>query len=176
MTIRKEYARFLEERLAPSKVDIPGFSPGCVAVRLLTDSQATEAKVEAFKHVEKLCKEAGIAVSAFDAADPEALERERQIQMVYRAFVDGEAEADDDDPNLAFRSAAQVRDLDSVTIDLLFDTYLAFQTSKVARAEFDPTTLDDLLSGLREDGSEGVLATLDAAQLRMILVAVARRG
>lgn len=175
MTIRKEFAGFIMERLRCSPVDIPGFSRGSASVRLLTDAQTSEAKIAAYKHLEKQCKEAGITVSALDSVDPEAFDREKQIQTVYRAFVDGVPDEDDDDPALAFSSANSVRELDTVTVDALHETYLAFQTMKIVRPEFESEAIDNLLAGLREPGSEALLAALDAQALRMILVAIARR-
>lgn len=175
MTIRKEFAGFIMERLRCSAVDIPGFTPGSASVRLLTDAQASEAKIAAYKHLEKRCKEAGIAVSALDSVDPEAFDREKQVQIVYRAFVDGVPDEDEDDPALAFSSANNVRELDTATVDALHEIYLAYQTMKIVKPEFDSAALDDLLAGLRDPGSEALLAPLDAQTLRMILTAIARR-
>lgn len=175
MTLRKQYRAMLDERLRPSVVDVPGFDPHTIAVRLLTDAQITEAKIEAFRVIDERCKEAGVSPSALNAVDAEVYDRERVVQIIARAFVSAEhAEKDFDDPEPAF-TATMVRSMDAIAVQELFDAYLAFQDTRAFRQNLTAAQIDEIAESLTKPGNEAALALLTDEQLRALAVALAKR-
>lgn len=174
MTLRNKYRALLDERLRPSRIDVPGFG-SMLAVRLLTDAQITEAKIEAFRVIEERCKDAGVSPSAINAVDAEVYDRERVVQLIARAYVDAShAEKDLDDPDPAF-TASMVREMDAIAVQELFEAYLAFQDTRAFRNPLTSAQIDEIAESLTKPGNEAALALLTDEQLRALAVALAKR-
>ena len=90
-----------------------------VGVRCLTETEIDSAQVEAQCYLEGLCRRSDLLLKGFVDIDPEALEREKQRQMIARAFVDPDRT---EEP--FFASAVQVRKLTSVVIARLWELYM----------------------------------------------------
>ena len=174
MTIGDEFRALLEDRLTPQPVDLHGYSRGSVCVRLLTDEQVSEARIEAFRHVDAQCKEAGVAVHGLADIDPEIYDRERMVQTIASAFVEPlKPDEDYDEARPAFR-ASSIRAMDSVTVDEMYDVYLAYQNSKTIRLKLEGDDLAAFAAALREDGNEAALSVLDETGLRALVMALVR--
>lgn len=108
----------LRGRRAVRRVPFPG-SEGRhhIGIRVLVDDEVDACRLAAVRY----CKERGADLSA----DPEFLDREIQRQIVWRSTVDPDASGDD--PPAFFPSFKDVRKLDTVTVEALFNAYLEHQ-------------------------------------------------
>ncbi len=175
MSIGTDYGALLTERMRAWPVDVSGFERGSISVRLLSDAQASACKISAYKRIEEQCKEAGVSLRGLLDVDSEVFDRERIRQIIHLAFVNSETVTDDFDDAAPALQMSMVRDLDTVTVDELYDVYLAYQNAKSMVIDINPDHVEELIVSLQLPGSEAALAVLDESALRVLVTAMARR-
>jgi hypothetical protein len=173
MTLAKQYHARIAERLKPQEADVHGYERGSIAVRLLTESEDCKARIAAHKHLEQQCKDEGIRLLDFMELDPSAFDRERNVQLIATAFVDGgRVDLDFDDPEPAF-TPSQVRGMDTVAVDELVDAYHAYQNTRTSNVTLGDDDVADLAARLQTPGGDALLASIDAAGLRILVIKLA---
>lgn len=172
----KEIRKLLAARRAPVATKLPSSDIPC-SMRLLSDREIDEAKIAAFKHLENKCKDEGVDVLRFLTADPEAYDRERARQVVFRSTLQAPKDEEDDEPARFFSSAEAVRELDSVVIAALLNVYEDVQDVRTAHREIPEATIEAFLDTTKEDRTfPGSLSTLDARTLRALVRALVTRA
>lgn len=174
MTIASDYHALITERLRPQDVNIAGFERGSVCVRLLTDEDVSDAKIDAYKFMDDQCKAKGVRLLDLMEADPEPFERERQRQQIHRAFIDAltiDEEFDDYRPAL---DLTRLRRMDSVMLDDLFDIYERYQAIRTIRVDVSEDEVATYAAALREPGNDAALSVLDDAALRALCMGMAK--
>lgn len=174
----KELRKLLAERRRPMATTMPVTGAPC-AMRLLSDAEIDDAKLAAFRYLEERAKREGVDALRFLAADPEAYDRERGRQVIFRALLQAPKD-EDDEPARFFSTADQVRELDSVVLAVLLDVYGDVQEVRTAHRMLLPETVDAFVaSGATDDSIDSTLSMLDGPTLRSLvrsLVARVRQG
>lgn len=152
-------------------VNVPGFE--ALFIRPLSDLEVSRARLAAQKHLEAECREAGLQLRGAVDLDPELLDRERTVQVVFRAYVTP-AKDPDDEPDTAFESVGWVRALDTVLVQALFDAYVAALEQRAVTEPVNAEALDSLVTTIRA-GGEGALLFIAPLDLRRIIVALTAR-
>lgn len=170
----KEIRKLIRERQKPSATTLPGSEMAC-GVRLLSDVEIDQCKVAAFKYLDGLARERGIDVGRFIDADPEAYDRERTRQILFRAFV---AQHGDEDAHRGplFPSVDVVRDLDAVLVNSMLSVYLDHQEVRATERALDEDAVSKFVNECSDHAmAELMLAQLDARTLRSLVRALVTR-
>jgi hypothetical protein len=172
VTLAKQYHARIAERLKPQDCDVQGYTRGSVAVRLLTEAEDCGARIAAHKHLEQACKDEGVKLLDFMELDPSAFDRERNVQLVAAAFVEaGDVDLDFEDPKPAF-TPSQIRGMDTVAVDELFDAYNAYQGTRTSTVALSDADVSDFVERLHSSG-DALLASIDAPGLRVLVLKLA---
>jgi hypothetical protein len=149
-------ATFTDERIAAMlrgrrqvfRVPFPGSADVEVGFRILTDAELDHCRLEAARQAKKL--------GADLDADPELLERLIERQIVWRACVDPDSDAEK--PGAFFPSASDVATLDSVLVRELSNAYMEVQELVSPRVTLDEAGVKELVDALgKEPGATALL-------------------
>lgn len=142
-----------------------------VGVRVLSEDEIDGAGLEAQRFLETRVKGVGRDVKTTIEIDPSMLDRLRDRELVFRAFVDP-----DDHAQPFFPTPSVVRELDSGLMDALVSVYLENQESKSPRGRLTDEEVDQLVEALgKEPLARGVLAHFEPALLRSCVRSLAAR-
>lgn len=132
-----------------------------VGVRLLSEQEIDEARLEAQRYVKK--------VNADVSVDGDFIERETRRQIVWRAFVDA---ADKERP--FFASDALVRGLDAEMVTALFELYYEHQSWVSPLRNLDADGVKELADALgKASNAPALLLDCDSATLRSLCISMA---
>lgn len=156
----------LATQSAPRPYKFPGADDVPIAIRLLSESEMDNAKLEAQRYVVKRKVDVNI--------DPEFFDREVQRQIVWRAMIDPLGEGL---KAPLFVSDADVRELDTVTLGNLFNAYLEHQEACSTLRQLDQATANGIAEAFRANprGIAVELASYDHASLVKLLVSFMAR-
>lgn len=170
----EELSQLLQGRRKIHRVEMPGMPGTFVGVRVLLDQEVDDARIEAQKYLQARCKKQGFDLKSYIDADPDALDREHQRQTIWRAFVDPDSDASNPAP--FFPSDAMVRQLDSSTIQRLWEIYLDWLDVMDPRFRLNDEQLDELFEALKKgQGADRVLAQYAPDSLASLLRITVRR-
>lgn len=141
----------LQGRRVVGRAQFPGSPDVEVGIRVLSDRQIDLARFEAQLYLEGQCKKVQLTLAAFVAVDPEALDREQQRQVILHAIVD--VDSDHKAPTPFFDNIEQVRSLDSVLVQQLWETYTDWQDTVNPRLSLTEEEVSNLLAALKEPQS-----------------------
>lgn len=170
----KEIRKLIRERQRPSATTLPASDLAC-GVRLLSDVEIDQCKVAAFKYLDGLARERGIDVGRFIDADPEAYDRERTRQILFRAFV--APQSDEDAPTVSlFPSVDVVRDLDAVLVNSMLAVYVDHQEVRATERALDGDAVSRFVNECSDQTmADLMLSQLDARTLRSLVRALVER-
>src|SRR5690349_9952148 len=80
----------LRARRAFRTVPVPWIDGATVAVRILTEDELAHARIECFKQLKEHARASGGTPEAMVTIDPDHLDHERMVQVIWRAFFDPE--------------------------------------------------------------------------------------
>lgn len=143
-----------------------GELPPIVMVRLLSDDEIDNARIEAARYVTKRKIDLNI--------DPECFDREVQRQLVWRAVVLPEVELGEERRRPLFPSDDDVRRLPSTVIEALHRLYLDHQDAIAPLERLDDAKLDALVA-TAEKGGALALSILDHPSVVRVALALAQR-
>lgn len=151
----------LRQRTADQLALTPYTFPGTeipIKVRLLAEREVDSAKIEAQRYARKLKADVEL--------DPDFVDREVQRQIVWRSMFEPVLDANGK-PHPLYLSDADVRELDTVTVEALFSLYLAHQESKSTLRQLTQEQVDAMAVSARANptGARVELARLDHASL-----------
>jgi hypothetical protein len=132
-----------------------------VGVRVLSDQEIDDCRLEAQRYVEKRGAKMDI--------DPDFLERETRRQIIWRAFVDAA-----DRESAFFASDAAVRELDAEMVRSLFDLYSEHQVFVSPFRHLDAAGVKELAEALgKEHDARAYLADCGSDTLRSLCLTLA---
>jgi hypothetical protein len=150
----------LRARMEVAIVTIPEDGSEC-GVRLLSDSEISEANADAFAEIAKQCKARDVDVSKFLDANPDGFNRAQIHQMTFRAFRDPKSHGEP-----LFPSIDTIRSLDASMINALWNTYLDHQDRKAPAKVVQEDEIAAAVAAMVDDPElEYALAQMDAATL-----------
>ena len=162
---------FLAGRRAIGRVPFPGAEDDPeleIGLRILTESEVDEARLDSADYLRRLCKARRFELERFIEADPEMLDREHQRAIVFRACVDPESDAAD--PAKFFDTPAQVRRLDTLTLQRLYEAYLDWQDCVDPRVSLSESDARELAETLKKEPEARVILTQFAPDTLRALV------
>jgi len=146
----------------------PGTSDIDIGVQLLSERQIDLARFEAQMYLEAQAKKVQLPLLTFVQIDPESLDREHQRQVILSAFVDMDTSVDlppDRRPTF-FRNIEEVRSLDSVLTQQLWEIYVDWQDVVNPRLNLTEEEVGELVASLKdEQTAKVILAPLDRETL-----------
>ena len=156
-------------RKALGRFPFPGSEgDAMIGVRVLTDNQVDTARYNAQAHIEGRCKRVGLPLVDFINVDPESLDREHMRQVLLFAIVD--PESDPQEPEPFFKSDDQVRGLDSVLVQQLWEIYLDWQDAVNPRLKLTEEEVKDLCESLKkEPNAMAILAHIERSTLQSLV-------
>ena len=163
----------LQARRVLGRAPFPGQDEVEVGVRLLTDREIDLARFEAQMYLEMQCKKVHLSLAEFVNVDPESLDREHQRQVIFRAFVDPETPADR--PAKFFASIEQVRGLDSVVVQQLWELYVDWQDTVNPRLRLKEEEVEALSDALKKEHGKILLAQYERNTLASLVRIMAAR-
>jgi len=163
----------LRGRREVRSVPLPGFGasdePIMVGVRILTEQEIDEARAEAGQYVDALAKRYRLDARDMLSIDSENLDREVQRQLVFRAFVDVDKQANGEHRPF-FVAPQAVRQLDSVMQQTLFNVYLDHQNYVNPTRGMDEQEVAELVDALgKGQDLPALLGLYDAPTLRTLV-------
>lgn len=135
---REALKKRLAAQLEPGDYTFPGTDVP-IKVRLLAEREVDFAKIEAQRFAKKLNADLEI--------DPDFLDREIQRQIVWRSTFEPIAKEGKLVP--LFPSDAEVRDLDTVTVESLYQLYIEHQERRSVMRYLTQEQVDKLAAALR---------------------------
>lgn len=158
----------LKGRRIIGRSSFPGDDSVEIGVRLLTESMIDEARFDAQMYLEGKAKRLRMDMIAFVQIDPESLDREHQRQVIYHAIVDPDSSPDK--PKLFFENIAQVRSLDSVLTQQLWEIYTDWQDVVNPRLTMSEEEVAALVEGLKDEQIANlILATYERDTLQRLV-------
>lgn len=141
-----------------------------VGVRILLDDEIDDARLDAVQYVQGRAKARRLDLNAMLAVDPEIVDREITRQLIFRAFVQPKEDLEKKDHLPFFPAPQAVRQLDSVMVETLFETYIDQQNYVNPLRTIDEDEARELVDALgKEHGAEVILSQYDAPSLRSLL-------
>jgi len=138
----------LQGRRVIGKAKFPGDENLEIGIRVLSDRQVDLARFEAQIYLERQCKKVQLTLSEFVNVDPESLDRETQRQVLLHGIVDVDSKAEAPVP--FFESIEQVRSLDSVLVQQLWESYVDWQDTVNPRLRLTEEEVAELAAALKE--------------------------
>ena len=142
----------IQGRRVIGRARLPGDPDTEIGVQLLSERDIDMARFEAQMYLERHAKKVQLSLIEFVQIDPESLDREHQRQIIQRAFVDI-----DSDPALPpdkrptfFHNIEQVRSLDSVLTQQLWEIYVEWQDTINPRLSLSEEEVGELVASLKE--------------------------
>lgn len=139
-------------RRAIGRSQFPGTSDVEIGVQLLSERQIDLARFEAQMYLEAQAKKVQLPLLTFVQIDPESLDREHQRQVILGAFIDADSEPElppDKRPQF-FRNIEQVRSLDSVLTQQLWEIYVDWQDVVNPRISMTEEEVGELVTSLKD--------------------------
>lgn len=161
---RAQLVNRAREQLSPGDYKFPGTEVP-IKVRLLTENDVDNAKIEAQRFVRKIKADLEI--------DPDFLDREVQRQIVWRSMFEPIASNGELVP--LYASDKDVRGLDTVTLEALWNLYLEHQERKSTYRHLDQAVIDQLAETVRATPAAAAfdLSRLDHPTLVRLVVSLA---
>jgi hypothetical protein len=168
----------IQGRRAIGRSAFPGSDDVEIGVQLLSERQIDLARFEAQMYLERQAKKVQLPLLTFVQIDPESLDREHQRQVILSAFVDV-----DSDPALPpekrppfFDRIEQVRSLDSVLTQQLWEIYVDWQDVVNPRLSMTEEEVSELVASLKDGPmSKMILAPLGRETLTGLVRSLAAR-
>jgi hypothetical protein len=127
----------------------PGNKDVEIGVRLLSERDIDLARFEAQMYLESQAKRVQLDMIRFVQIDPESFDREHQRQVIFRAFVD--PDTPEERPETFFADASEVRSLDSVLTQQLWEIYVDWQDTVNPRITLTEEEVVDLVEALKKE-------------------------
>ncbi|MFW6087075.1 MAG: hypothetical protein ACODAG_07720 [Myxococcota bacterium] len=177
MASNESLKKHIRGRRKPILIPFPGEGSTEVGIRLLSEKEIDDAKLRAQRYLQDRCKRQSIDPSLFVDIDPEFYDRERIRQIVHRATVDPASISDHCPEGVPFFELDEdLRDVDAVTVQALFDAYLDLQQQRSTLKSVSPEEAAEFASALAtgdEAEQEAVLTAFDDEALRNLVRAMA---
>lgn len=154
------------------RAPFPGSTDVVMGVRVLSDEEIDDARLDAQALLTKRCRSRNLDVETYVKVDPEPLERAVEHEIIWRAFVDT------DNPDIAFfPSPDEVKSLPSVTVRALLDIYLDHQETVCPRITLGEADVERLVDALgKEHEPQVILAQFAPETLRLCVRSLASRA
>lgn len=156
-------------RRAVRVMPFPGVEGAEFGVRILLDEEIDHARMAAIDYLKNFTKRLQMEIGQILLIEPEFLDREIQRQIIWRSFVDPEHKNEENPPPY-FADDEDIRKLDSVLVETLFQCYLEHQNF------VNPLTglSEEEVGGLVEALGKGLISTAilgqyDAPTLRKLV-------
>jgi len=147
-----------------------------VGLRLLSEADTDAARIATQSYLHQKLDRKNLDVVKFIDADPDAMQREYQRQVLVRACVDPDC-TDHDNPTPFFAVIEQVRKLDVLTLDRLWDAYGAWQEEVNPRFSLTEQQVRELDGALKKAlVDQATFALLERDTLLSLLRIMAARS
>lgn len=168
-------SEILKGRRAVRRVPFPGAQGHEIGIRLLTDREIDDAKLEAHRYLERRCRESKQEYKTIVELDEDMLKRAVEQELLFRAIVDADSTSDKPEP--FFASPTQLREqCDSVTVRSLLDLYLDHQETVVPEVTLSDEDVEKLVDALgKEHEPQGILVHFAPSTLRLFVRSMANR-
>jgi len=154
-------------------IPFPGSDDISVGLRVLTEREIDEARLDAISYVRGEADKRRIDPVQMLAIDSQLVDREAERAMLFRACIDPET-ASDADPKRFFDTQERLRQIDSVIVKSLFEAYLDHQdyvSPYRLLSDDEARELADAIS--KGQSATALLAQFDAPMLRRLLRSMA---
>lgn len=142
----------------------PGTEDTEIGLMLVSDRDVDVAKFDAQMYLERQCKRVQLELRDFIVIDPDSLDRETYRQILLKAVVDPGSTYDNPIP--FFDNIDQIRSLDSVLVQQLWDAYCDYQDVVNPRLKLTEKGAEELADALKEPlGAKVVLAHFERETL-----------
>ncbi|GAF72263.1 unnamed protein product [marine sediment metagenome] len=158
----------LQARRVIGRSAFPGKEGLEIGVRLLSERDIDLSRFEAQMYLERQAKKVQLTLIDFVQVDPESLDREHQRQVIMHAFCD--PESPQEKPILFFDNIEQVRSLDSVLCQQLWEIYVDWQDVVNPRLTMTGDEVDELVAALKDEQmAKLILAPLERETLQSLV-------
>jgi hypothetical protein len=162
-----EIQAILQARRVIGRSTFPGAEDKEIGVRLLSERDIDLARFEAQMYLERQAKKVQLTLIDFVQVDPESLDREHQRQVILRAFC--EPDSAPEKPVLFFDNIEQVRSIDSVLCQQLWEIYVDWQDTVNPRLSLTEEEVSALVESLKDAPmSNLILAPLERETLQSL--------
>ncbi len=168
-------AQILRGTLGFKVYDYPGHDEIKVAVRLLSDAELDDCRVQALVDLEKIAKKRQWELQLLVELDPDIYDRAVSRQIVWRSYHDSET-VDGKEPKRFFASYEYLSGLGSVEQEHLFALYLEHQQWVAPLRAGQAGEVDALVEAMgKAPSAPGLLGSFEHATLVRLLISMARR-
>jgi len=168
----------VQARRAIGRSAFPGKADVEIGVQLLSERDIDLARFEAQMYLDRQAKKVQLSLIEFVQVDPESLDREHQRQVIQRAFVDIDSDAalpPEKRPTF-FRNIEEVRSLDSVLTQQLWEIYVDWQDTVNPRLTMSEEEVSALIASLKDEQmSRLILAPLERETLQSLVRSLGAR-
>lgn len=162
----------LAGRRVIGRAAFPGKHDLTIGVRLLSEREIDLSRFAAQMYLERQAKKVQLSLIDFVRVDPESLDREHQREVLLHAFCD--PDSPDEKPIPFFDNIEQVRSLDSVLCQQLWEVYVDWQDTINPRISLSEEEVAALVAALKEEQTASlVLAPFDRETLCSLLRSMA---
>jgi len=155
-------------RRAIGRSAFPGAADAEIGVQLLSERQIDLSRFEAQMYLEGQAKKLQLSLIDFVQVDPESLDREHQRQVIFRSIVEHDSSVEK--PSGFFQSIEQVRSLDSVLCQQLWEIYVDWQDVVNPRLALSEEEVTELAANLKDGLAEtAILAPLERSTLTALV-------
>lgn len=168
-------AQILRGSRAHRVIPFPGHDELTVGVRLLSDGECDDCRIQALSELASVAKKRGWDPQFLAEADPEYLQRLIERQIVWRAFHDPDT-VDLPEPKRFFPLFADVASLGSVEQARLFEAYLEHQRFVAPLRGLDEEEAEAVVEALGKGQSgPAFLGAFERSTLVHLLISLVRR-
>lgn len=171
-----EVQGIIQGRRVIGRSAFPGSQDIEVGVQLLSERQIDLARFEAQMYLERQAKKVQLSLLTFVQIDPESLDREHQRQVILNAFVDANSDAalPPEKRPLFFDNIDQVRSLDSVLTQQLWEIYVDWQDVVNPRLTMTEEEVGELVASLKDEPmAKLILAPIERDTLQSLVRSLA---
>ena len=156
----------IQARRAIGTAQFPGQPDVKIGIRLVSERDVDLARFHGHLYLDTQCKKVELRLSDYVGIDPESLDRETQRQVILVAILDLD-QSTPDNPVPFFSNIEQVRSLDTVCFQQIWEAYADWQDAvnpKLNLTEEKVKELGDILKA--EPDAKVVLAHIAPDTLR----------
>lgn len=169
----KRLQQMLLGRRAITTMPFPGADEVEIGIRILTDDETDGARMAASQRVIDAAKKRGLDPTQLLLIEPELLDREMQRQVIWRSTVNVETK-DADKPAPFFPDPDDIRGLDTIMVETLFQAYVDHQQYISPLKSLDEKETEELVNALGKGPiGEVILSQYDAPTLRKLVRSLA---
>ena len=169
-------AQILRGTLGFKVYDYPGHDEIKVAVRLLSDAELDDCRVQALVDLEKIAKKRRWELQLLVELDPDIYDRAVSRQIVWRSYHDADTTGTGQEPKRFFSSYEHLAGLGSVEQERLFALYLEHQRWTAPLRAGEAEEVEALVEAMgKAPSAPGLLGSFEHSTLVRLLISMARR-